>query len=118
MVSYDPIKNQRWRMGIMHHYKELSHNLTKTCRYFGISRYAFYRWRTRYLDLGEQDLLDRSRRPNRSPRETKPEIVAKIIYLRHTYHFLGPGKLWFILSAIMIYMSAAPASGGSLKTFK
>ena len=43
-----------------------------------------------------EGLIDRSRRPIHIPRATKPEVLAKIFYLRLTYHF-GPLK-------IMVYL--------------
>lgn len=89
-------RNQRWRLGIIRHAEEVTHNIAKTCRYFGISRTAFYRWYERYKKYGEEGLKDRSRKPFHSPRGTRPEIVAKIIYLRQTYPF-GPWKIQMYL---------------------
>jgi transposase len=96
MVNLDHLRNQKWRLGIIRHFEEVTHNVSKTCRYFGISRNAFYKWQRRYVECGEEDLIDRSRRPIHSSRATKPEILAKIIYLRQTHHF-GPWK-------IMVYL--------------
>ena len=96
MVNHDPVRNQKWRLGILRHFEEVTHNVSKTCRYYGISRNAFYKWQRRYLEHGEEGLIDRSRRPIHSPRATDPEILGKIIYLRQTYHF-GPWK-------IMVYL--------------
>jgi transposase len=89
-------RNQRWRLGIIHHAEEVTHNIAKTCRYYGISRTAFYRWHERYKKYGEEGLKDRFRWPIHSPHGTKPEIIAKIIYLRQTYHF-GPWKIQMYL---------------------
>lgn len=80
---------QQWRLGIIRHVEEVSHNVAKTCRYFGISRSCFYGWYGRYQKEGEIGLKDRSRRPLHSPRATQTEIVAKIVYLRENYHFGG-----------------------------
>jgi len=33
-----------------------SGNVAKTCRYFGIPRSSFYRWRNVYLEYGEEGL--------------------------------------------------------------
>ena len=96
MVNQDPLSNQKWRLGVIRHFEEVTQNVSKTCRYFGISRNAFYKWQRRYCEFGEEGLLDRSRRPVHSPRTTKPDIIAKIIYLRQTYDF-GPWK-------IMVYL--------------
>ncbi len=67
-------------------------NVAATCRYFGISRQCFYKWRTRFDELGEEGLRDRSSRPHHSPNETGSEVVGKIMYLRQNYHF-GPQKI-------------------------
>jgi hypothetical protein len=41
--------------------------VAKTCRYYGISRKTFYKWRKRYEAEGPTGLCDRHRRPHRSP---------------------------------------------------
>jgi transposase InsO family protein len=66
--------------------------VARTCRHFGISRQAFYRWKRRYDALGVTGLADRPSRPQRSPKATPQDVVSKILYLRQTYHF-GPGKI-------------------------
>jgi len=96
MSKNEILRNQKWRLGIIRHAEEVTHNIAKTCRYFGISRTVFYRWYERYRKYGEEGLKDRSRRPIHSPNATRPEIIAKIIYLRQTYH-LGPWKIQMYL---------------------
>ena len=71
---------------------EVTGSVAATCRYFGISRPTFYKWRNRYQELGEEGFRDRSSRPHHSPRATKSEVVAKIVYLRQHYCF-GPLKI-------------------------
>ncbi|WP_433191187.1 helix-turn-helix domain-containing protein [Actinoallomurus sp. CA-150999] len=63
-----------------------------TCRYFGISRQAYYIWYRRYQAEGVEGLRTRSKRPKTSPNATHVEVVGKIIYLRQNYHF-GPEKI-------------------------
>lgn len=92
MTEKELLRIQRWRLGIIRHAQEVTNNVAKTCRYYGISRQAYYNWYRRYLEFGEDGLKDRSRRPTHSPRATKSEVIAKIIYLRQTYHF-GPWKI-------------------------
>ena len=82
MSGQEILRNQKRRLGIIRHVEEVTHNVAKTCRYFGISRTAFYRWYKRYQRYGEEGLKDHSRRPLHSPRATRSEIVAKIAYLR------------------------------------
>jgi transposase InsO family protein len=80
------------RLAILRHAEEVSSNVSRTCRYYGITRQSFYKWRRRSETLGEAGLRERSSRPRRSPRATSTEIVGKIIYLRQQYHF-GPLKI-------------------------
>ncbi len=96
MTEKEISRKQRWRLGIIRHAEEVTHNIAKTCRYFGISRTAFYKWYERYQSYGVEGLKDRSCRPLHSPRATNPEIIAKIVYLRQTYHF-GPWKIQMYL---------------------
>ena len=69
-----------------------SRNVARTCRHFGISRQAFYKWKRRYAAHGVAGLCDQPRAPHRSPKATPTEVVSKILYLRQHYHF-GPGKI-------------------------
>jgi transposase InsO family protein len=80
------------RLAIIRHAQEVTGNVSATCRYFGITRQAFYKWLRRYEEHGLEGLRERSRRPHTSPSATKTEIVGKIIYLREHYHF-GPHKI-------------------------
>jgi transposase InsO family protein len=82
----------RHRLAVLRHAEEVTGNVSATCRYYGISRPTFYKWRQRYDELGEDGLRDGSSRPRCSPNETPTEVVGKIIYLRQHYHF-GPRKI-------------------------
>jgi transposase InsO family protein len=80
------------RLAIIRHAQEVTGNISLTCRYFGITRQAYYTWLRRYEEQGVEGLRDRSRRPHVSPNATKAEVVGKIVYLRQHYHF-GPHKI-------------------------
>lgn len=80
-----------WRHKFLQHAKQ-SGNVAETCRFFGISRTKFYKWKKRFEKYGAAGLGDRSRAPNRSPNETPKAVVSKIVYLRQNYHF-GAGKI-------------------------
>jgi transposase-like protein len=70
----------RHRLSMLRHAEEVSFNVAATCRYYGISRQAFYEWRRRFEELGEAGLRDNSRRPHHSPNATDTEVVGKIIH--------------------------------------
>ena len=63
-----------------------------TCRYYGISRQAYYGCLRRFEADGLDGLKDRSSRPHHSPRLTQAEVIEKIVWLRKYYHF-GPAKI-------------------------
>jgi transposase InsO family protein len=82
----------RHRLAVLRHAEEVTGNVAATCRYYGISRPTFYKWRERFEEHGEAGLRDGSSRPLNSPNATPGEVVGKIVYLRQHYHF-GPLKI-------------------------
>jgi transposase-like protein len=42
------------RMAVLEHARVVSGNVAKTCRYYGISRQTFYKWRNRYDEQGPE----------------------------------------------------------------
>ena len=92
MTKTERTRRMAWRVKVLRQAGEQSRHVARTCRHFGISRQAYYRWKRRYEAHGEAGLADRSSRPTRSPHATPPEVVSKVLYLRQTYHF-GPGRI-------------------------
>ena len=68
-------------------------NISRLCRRFGISRKTGYKWIRRYLEEGEPALVDRSRRPKRSPRRTSPWVEEAVLKLRGKHPAWGGRKL-------------------------
>ena len=74
-------------------------NAAFTCRYFGISRQTFYRWRRRYDPQDLSSLQDRSHRPHRRRRPTwTARQVQQVLRLRIAYPSWGKDKLVVLLS--------------------
>jgi transposase InsO family protein len=67
------------------------------CREFGISRQTGYTWLKRYAAGGSSQVLDRSRRPLRSPARTAPELEQEVIQLRQRWPDWGAPKLYALL---------------------
>lgn len=88
----DLVRRANRRLAVLRHAEEVSGNVAATCRYFGISRNIFYRWKRRWEDEGLDGLKDRSSAPLHCPTITHPEVVEKIIHLRRNYHF-GPLRI-------------------------
>jgi hypothetical protein len=51
-------------------------------RRFGISRDTGYRWLARYRPGDRDSLVDRPRRPHRSPGKTEPSTEAEVVRIR------------------------------------
>jgi transposase len=97
MTEQQLLRQAKRRLAILQHAEEVTGNVSRTCRYYGISRQCFYRWQRRYEAEGLEVLRDRSSRPHFSPLATHTDIVGKIVYLRQHYHF-GPRKISMYLA--------------------
>lgn len=51
MSGKETIRLQKWRLGILRHVEEVTRNVAKTCRYYGIGRTVYYEWLKRYHDI-------------------------------------------------------------------
>ena len=64
------------RLAIIRHVEEVTGNVALTCRYYGISRQAYYVWYRRYLAEGVDGLRTRSKRPKTCPHATRADTRA------------------------------------------
>ncbi len=93
--------NNRERADINRKLKALNHaiesgNISKTCRYFGISRETFYRWKRAYESEGERGLINSKPCPENPKLRTPAAIEEKIIYIRKHY-YLGQQQIsWYL----------------------
>ena len=71
-------------------------NVSQACRYYGISREAYYKWKRGYEKHGEDGLINGKPCPSNPNLRVSAAIEEKILYLRRKYHF---GQL-----AISIYL--------------
>ena len=67
-------------------------NVRKACRYFGIGRAGFYRWRGAFEREGAAGLVNKRPIARSHPKATRPEIVDQVLHLRRTY-YLGPIRI-------------------------
>jgi transposase-like protein len=66
------------RLAIIRHVEEVTGNVAATCRYFGITRQAYYLMLHRYEAEGIEDLRTRSKRPKTSPNASYRVLVKAI----------------------------------------
>ena len=91
MTKGEQVRLTAWRLKVLQQASD-AQNVARVCRWFGISRKSFYKWKRRHAEHGDAGLGDRPRTPLRSPRATPREVVSKILYLRQHYHF-GPARI-------------------------
>lgn len=78
------------------HYAEQSGCVAKTCRYFGIGRASFYRWRSAFQSRGKAGFVNAKPIPKNPANQIPLEIVDKVLHLRRTYH-PGPIRIvWYL----------------------
>ena len=83
------------RLRVLRHAEETG-NVRQTCRYFGLARSSFYRWKVAYNHNGEAGLVKKPTIAKSHPRTIPLEVVEKVVYLRRTYH-LGPVRImWYL----------------------
>lgn len=95
--SYSKLDSKtRMRLRWIETYQQITHSVTPTCRYFGISRSTFYVWYHRYMAFGVEGLKDRSTRPHRISNMIPSDIVEKVIELR-LHRKYGPKRMSYHL---------------------
>lgn len=93
-INKDQREIQR-KMRILRHAEETGH-ISKTCRYFGIGRSSFYRWKAAFSKDGEEGLVNRPPVPKWRANRTPIEIEEKVLHLRRKYR-LGPMRIvWYL----------------------
>ena len=80
------------------YYRTHGRNAALTCRYFGISRQTFYRWKRRFDPHALTTLEPRSHRPRRLRQPTwSPALAQAVLTLRRQYPRWGKDKLVVLL---------------------
>jgi transposase len=83
------------KLGILNYAKKIG-NVSKACRFYGISREAFYTWKRAYERHGEKALINSKPCPENPKLRTPPEIEEKNLHLRRRYH-LGQLRIsWYL----------------------
>lgn len=102
------------KLAVLRHVDEISGNVAATCRYYSISRQAYYKWKRRYEEQVFDGLKDRVSEPHHQPNKTAPEVIEKVVWLRQQYHF-GPHKIAMYLARYHDIMSSPSGVWRTLK---
>ena len=65
------------RLAMIRHAQEVTGNVSKTCRYYGISRQVYYKWLRRYEEGGLAALRDGRRGRTRARTPPRPRSWAR-----------------------------------------
>jgi transposase len=83
------------KLKVLRHAEKTGH-VARTCRYFGVGRSSFYRWKIAYEQNGEAGLVNAKPIPKNPANQTPPEIVDKVLYLRSKYHLGSIRIVWYL----------------------
>jgi transposase InsO family protein len=101
----DQARKLQIRRRILQHHEQVTHNVSKTCRFFGVSRSQFYIWLRRYRQLGDLGLRDRPPGPRVSPLRTPPHIEALVLQLRRERRYGAVRLSLYLQRYYQVYLS-------------
>jgi putative transposase len=86
------------RLEFVREYRTGGPSMTELCEAYGVSRKTGYEWVARYERDGVDGLLERSRRPHRSPRATPDDTVERLLEARRQHPTWSARKLLRVLA--------------------
>lgn len=92
-MPWNPTTEMKLREEFVNLARQENANVSELCRRFGISRTIGYKWLGRYEKGGAAALVNRSRRPQKSPGQTAAEVTERIVALRKEHPAWGARKL-------------------------
>ena len=98
-------RKAKTRLRMLQHAERISHNLSQTCRFFGVSRSQFYIWQRRFEKKGVEGLRDMSRRPNMIRYRIPPEMIALILRVREERRYGAVRMSLYLQRHYQVYVS-------------
>lgn len=92
-MPWKDVTTMAQREDLVHLYLAGETPMTTLCERFGVSRKTAYKWVARYQAGGAAALADHSRRPRTSPRQTPPDLEARVLALADAHPTWGGTKL-------------------------
>ena len=94
----DLSRDGKKRLAWFDYYEGHGRNASLTCRYYGISRQTFYKWKGRYDPRRLESLEEKSHRPRRVRQPTwSRELAQAVLEMRETWPRWGKDKLVVLL---------------------
>lgn len=89
------IADIRRKLKVLNYGKEIG-NVSKACRYFGVSRETYYKWKRDYEREGERALINSKPCPENPKIRVQKHVEELIIHLRTNY-YLGQLRIsWYL----------------------
>lgn len=105
-------KQAKIRLSWLDYYHTHGRNAALVCRHYGLSRSCFFKWKTRYEQLGVAGLVDQPKRPKRVRTPLLPQpVVDTIRALRRANPEYSKYKLTVILRRDYGYQVSASTVG-------
>ena len=97
-MAWGKVDVDEQRMRFVVRAKRGEQSMRALCEEFAISRPTGYEWLRRYTAAGIAGVVERSRRPRSSPRQTAPEMEHRVVELRGQRPDWGARKLQVLLA--------------------
>lgn len=105
-MNIKAIADIRRKLKVLSYAKEIG-NVSKACRYFGVSRETYYQWKRDYERDGERALINSKPCPQNPKIRVPLHVEELIIYLRTNY-YLGQLRIsWYLKRYHNIKVSAS-----------
>ena len=92
-TEQEKLRQAKARLRRIQHFEQVTHNVSQTCRFSGVSRRQFYTWLHRYREQGLEglkNLKSGSRRPHLA---TPPQALERLIHEPRIRHGLSSRSL-------------------------
>ena len=104
-TEQEKLRQAKARLRRIQHYEQVTHNVSQTCRFFGVSRRQFYTWLKRYREHGLEGLKNLKSGSSKPHLATPPHIVALILRVRAERQY-GPIRICLYLQRFhQVYVS-------------
>lgn len=94
-MTQKALSDIRRKLKVLNYAKEIG-NVSKACRYYGISRETYYQWKRAYKEKGQEGLINSKPCPENPKLRTPLPLEEMIIHIRKTYHFGQKRIMWYL----------------------
>ncbi len=105
LYEQEQARKVKTRFRMLQHAQKISHNISQTCRFFGVCLAQYYIWLRRYEKNGMDGLRDRSRRPSMIRCRIPSEVIALILRIREERRYGAVRMSLYLQRHNQVYVS-------------